>query len=57
MEEKIYIELKQIRILLSELVGSSELPANKRFSKEAITKAAKEFRKLSIERGGVAFNS
>lgn len=51
MEEKVYKELKQIRSLLSELVGSSELPANKRFSKEAIAKAAKEFRKLSIERG------
>lgn len=46
MEEKVFMELKQIRILLSDLVGSSDLPANKRFSIESIAKAAKEFRKL-----------
>lgn len=51
MEEKIYTELKQIRRLLSELLGTSDLPASQKFSKEAIAKAAKEFRKLSIERG------
>ena len=51
MEDKILKELKQIRLLLSELVGTSDQPATKKFSKEAINKAAKEFRKLSIERG------
>ena len=49
MEDKILKELKQIRLLLSELVGTSDQPAAKKFSKEAINKAAKEFRKLSIE--------
>lgn len=51
MEEKVLKEIKQIRNLLSELVGTSELPANQKFSNETIAKAAKEFRKLSIERG------
>lgn len=51
MEDKLFIEIKQIRKLLSELVGTTDLPVTQKFSKEAITKAAKEFRKLSIERG------
>ena len=51
MDDKILAELKQIRGLLSELMGTSDLPAGKKFSKEAIAKAAKEFQKLSIERG------
>jgi hypothetical protein len=51
MEDKVLSELKQIRKLLSELVGTSDLPTSQKFSKEAISKAAKEFRKLSIERG------
>lgn len=51
MEEKILDELKQIRKLLSEIIGTSDLPAKEKFSKEAIAKAAKEYRKLSIERG------
>lgn len=51
MEDKFLTEIKQIRQLLSELIGTSELSSKEKFSKEAITKAAKEFRKLSIERG------
>ena len=51
MEDKIFTEIKQIRKLLSELVGTTDLPATQKFSKEAISKASKEFRKLSIERG------
>ena len=51
MEDKILTELKQIRRLLSEIVGTTDLPASQKFSKEAISKAANEFRKLSIERG------
>ncbi|MBE0654596.1 MAG: hypothetical protein IH594_12400 [Bacteroidales bacterium] len=50
MEEKIYAELKLIRKILSEIVGTSDLPESQKFSKEAIAKAAMEFRKLSIER-------
>lgn len=51
MEEKILKELRQIRQLLSELVGTSDLPTKEKFSKEAIAKAAKEYRKMAIERG------
>jgi hypothetical protein len=51
MEEKVLSELKQIRKLLSELIGTSELPAKEKFSKEAISRAAKEFQKMAIERG------
>ena len=51
MEDKVLSEIKQIRKLLSEIVGTTDLPESQKFSKEAISKAAKEFRKLSIERG------
>lgn len=51
MEDKILSELKQIRKLLADVVGTTDLPTNQKFSKEAIAKAAKEFKKLSIERG------
>ena len=51
MEDNILAEIKQIRRLLSELVGTTNLPSSQKFSKEAISKAALEFRKLSIERG------
>ncbi len=51
MDDKILNEIKQIKQLLSKLVGTSDLSANQKFSKEAIAKAAKEFQRLSIERG------
>jgi hypothetical protein len=51
MEDRIFTELKHIRKLLSEVVGTTDLPATQKFSKESLSKAAKEFRKLSIERG------
>lgn len=51
MEDKILEEIKQIRKLLSELVGTSDLPVSERFSKDAVAKAAREFQKLSIQRG------
>ena len=51
MENEILAGIKQIHGLLSELVGTADLPVKQKFSKEAISKAAIEFRKLSIERG------
>ena len=51
MEEKILKEIKELRSILAQLFGTSELPVKQRFSKEAITKAGAEFKKLSIERG------
>jgi hypothetical protein len=51
MEEQILKEIKELRSILSKVIGSSDLPVKQQFSKEAISKAATEFRKLSIERG------
>jgi hypothetical protein len=51
MEKQILKEIKELRLLLSSLIGTSDLPVKQRFSKEAITKAAVEFKKLSIDRG------
>ena len=51
MQEQIIKELKELKTVISKLIGTSDLPAKERFSKEAILKACKEFQKLSIERG------
>lgn len=51
MEDQILKEIKELRLLLSKIIGTSELPAKERFSKESISKAAAEFKKLSIKRG------
>ncbi|MBC8320134.1 MAG: hypothetical protein H8E34_05370 [Bacteroidetes bacterium] len=51
MEEKVLKEIREIKKLLSEMLGTSDLPTKEKFSKEAITKAAKEYRKMAIERG------
>ena len=49
-EDRVHKELKQIRKLLSDLIGTNDLPVKEKFSKEAISKAAKEFRKMQIAR-------
>ena len=49
METKILSEIKEIKTLLSKIIGTSDLPIKQRFSKEAIQKAAKEFRVLQIK--------
>lgn len=51
MEEKILKEIKALKSIIAQVIGSSELPVKQQFSKEAISKAASEFQKLSIERG------
>lgn len=51
VDDRVLTEIKQIRRLLSELIGTTDLPASQKFSKEALSEATKEFRKLSIERG------
>jgi len=51
MESQILSEIKEIKKLLSKVIGTSDLPAKQKFSKEALTNAAKEFRKLEIKRG------
>lgn len=50
-QEKLYLELKQLRYLLAKVVGTQDLPKREQFSKEAIKKASSEFRKLQTERG------
>lgn len=49
--DQILKEVRELKSLLSELIGTKDLPKNEKFSKAAIEKAAKEFKKLSIERG------
>ncbi|MDQ2178798.1 hypothetical protein [Marinifilum sp. D714] len=50
-EDKLYTELKQLRYLLAKVVGTQDLPKRDQFSKEAVKKAASEFRKLQTQRG------
>lgn len=50
MQEKALKELKDIKRILSRVVGTYELPANQRFSKKALDQAAKEYRDLAIKR-------
>jgi len=50
-EDKILAELQQLRRLFTVLLGTEELPAKERFSRAAIAKAAKDYRKMQAERG------
>ncbi len=50
-EDRLYSEIKHLRYLLAKVVGTQDLPKREQFSKEAIKKAASEFRKLQKERG------
>jgi hypothetical protein len=51
MEAKVLEELKQIKLILSKITGTEDLPEKERFSEEALEKAAKEFQNLVIKRG------
>jgi hypothetical protein len=51
MNSEIAHELQSIKLLLSKLVGTSNLPEAERFSIDALNKAAQQFQKLCIERG------
>ncbi|NOY49036.1 MAG: hypothetical protein GXO88_00495 [Chlorobi bacterium] len=46
MEEKVLKEFKQNRQLLSEMLGTSDMPTKEKFSKMAIAKPAKEYHKM-----------
>lgn len=50
-EQQILNQLEKLNKVLSKVIGSSDLPESKKFSKEAIDKAANEFKKLAIQRG------
>jgi len=51
MSEEILKELEQIRLVLAKIIGTADQSAENRFSEEALDKAAKEFLKMSVERG------
>lgn len=50
-EDKILTELKQLRRLFTVLLGTEDQPTKEKFSRTAITKAAREYRKMQAERG------
>jgi hypothetical protein len=50
MQNKILEELKQLRIVITRLLGTTDLPPGEQFSTEAIKKASQQFRKMSAER-------
>ncbi len=51
MENQVFKELQEIKEILAKMLGTKDLPADQRFSIEAIDKVAKEFQKMAIERG------
>lgn len=51
MEDKIYTELKELRLLLARLIGTADQPVENQFSQEAVEKAAKAYQRMTIERG------
>ena len=46
------LRTKRIETVIAKLIGTSDLPVEQQFSIEAIEKAAREFQKLAIDRGG-----
>lgn len=57
METKILEELKQIKLILSKITGTEDLPAKERFSQVALDKTAKEYQDMVIKRGEWVSNS
>ena len=51
MQKELLAEIKELKAAISTLIGTSDLHPEEQFSKEALYKAAKQFQKLSIERG------
>ena len=56
-EDKILSELRQVKKLLTVLLGTEDQPTKEKFSRAAITKAASEFKKMQAERGEWVENS
>lgn len=50
MGDQILEEIRKMWLIIAEFIGSSELQEKDQFSKETLEKAAKEFRKFSIQR-------
>lgn len=51
MRAQILSELREMRSILAQLAGTNDLPVQDQFSKEALAKAAKHFKKMEIQRG------
>jgi hypothetical protein len=51
MQKQILSELKELRNVLSKIVGTSDIPNEAQFSTTALDKAASEFKKMQIARG------
>jgi hypothetical protein len=51
MQKQILAELKELKSIVAQLIGTSELPTQDQFSKEALNKASKLFLKLAAQRG------
>jgi hypothetical protein len=51
MSVEILKELEEIKLLLAKMIGSTDQTVENRFSEEVLDKAAKDFLKMSIERG------
>jgi hypothetical protein len=49
-QKEILDEIKQLKDVISKLIGTSDLPPKDRFSIQSVEKAATEFKKLSIAR-------
>jgi len=51
MQKQILSELKELKSIMAQLVGTTDKPVQDQFSKEALDKAAKRFKRMEIERG------
>ena len=51
MQSELLSEIRSLKAAIATLIGTSDLSPKEQFSKEALDKAAKQFQKLSIERG------
>src|SRR5688572_33410453 len=51
MQKQILVEIKELKSILSRLVGTSELHSEEQFSKDSLDKASKLFIKMAAQRG------
>jgi hypothetical protein len=51
MQAQVLSELRELKSILAQLVGTADQPAQEQFSKEALTKASKLFVKMAAQRG------
>jgi hypothetical protein len=51
MQKQVLSELKELRSILTQLVGTADQPGQDQFSKEALAKASKLFIRMAAQRG------